>query len=123
MWDRRSEYLENHDGDTIKMTLDQGFGDTKLVDIRLLGVFAPELKQVGGIECQAFVQEWFKAHAVKGTRWGFVTTTARMKITDREQKTLDRYVGIVTSLDGTENLNLAIMQFIAANKYSSGIGS
>jgi endonuclease YncB( thermonuclease family) len=122
MWDRRAQYLENHDGDTVKMALDQGFGDTKLVDVRLMGVFAPELHDVGGPECRAFVQAWFE-YRLRETRWGFVVITARMKVADREQKTLDRYVGTVTSLDGTDNLNLEVMQFIVSKGYSGGTGA
>ncbi len=41
MWDKRAEYLDNSDGDSVKMVLDQGFGDTKLVDIRLFGRLCP----------------------------------------------------------------------------------
>lgn len=121
MWDRRAEYLENHDGDTVRMNLDQGFGDTKLVDVRLMGVFAPELREPGGPECRAFVEAWFQSRLAG--RWSFVVTTARMKVADREQKTLDRYVGTITSLDGTDNLNLEVMAFIVSKGYSGGIGS
>lgn len=123
MWDRRAEYLENHDGDTVRMVLDQGFDDTKTVAVRLLGVFAPELKQQGGPECRAFVEAWFQSRLSTSTRWGFVVTTARMKVADREQTTLSRYVGTVTSLDGTDNLNLDVMAFIVSNGYGGGIGS
>lgn len=122
MWDRRAEYLENHDGDTVKMTLDQGYDDTKTLSVRLLGVFAPELSQVGGQECRGFVSEWFAAR-LRGPRWNFVVTTARMKVVDHEQKTLDRYVGTITSLDGTDNLNLDVMAFIVARGYGGGVGS
>lgn len=123
MWDRRAEYLENHDGDTVKMVIDQGFGDTKLMEIRLFGVFAPELKQVGGPECQDFVKYWLESRVTAGRRWNFVVTTTRMKVADREQKTLDRYVGVITSLDGTDNLNLEIMNYIKSKGYAGGTGS
>lgn len=123
MWDRRAQYVENHDGDTVRMVLDQGFGDTKQVDVRLMGVFAPELREPGGPECQAFVEAWFQSRIRSGTRWFFVVTTARMKVADREQKTLDRYVGTITSIDGTDNLNLEVMAFIASKGYGGGVGS
>lgn len=123
MWDRRAEYLENHDGDTVKMTLDQGDDDTKTRSFRLLGVFAPELSQVGGPECRDFVRSWFTQRLRPGVRRNFVVITARMKVADHEQTTLGRIVATVTSLDGTDNLNLDVMQFIVSRGYGGGVGS
>lgn len=122
MWDKRAEYLSNHDGDNAKMILDQGYGDTKLLEVRLLGVYAPELDQTGGPECQEFVSEWFIAHNPSMTRWGYIVTTSRMKRTDKEQMTLNRYVGVVTNMANTSTLNAEVAEFIHANGYSRGIG-
>jgi endonuclease YncB( thermonuclease family) len=123
MWDKRAEYVDNHDGDTIKVNLDQGFGDIKEnVNIRLMGVWAPELSQPGGVECRDFVRQWFADHDVN-PRWNFIVTTARMKVADSEQMTFNRYVAVVTSLDGSDNLNLDISAFVAKNGYSGGVGS
>src|SRR4051812_39569245 len=122
MWDRRAEYLENHDGDNATMVLDQGFGDTKLVEIRLLGTFAPELKDPGGTETRNFVETWFKTRISTKTRWNFVVITARMKRVDREQTSLDRWIGTITSLDGTDNLNVDVMAFVLKNGYGHGMG-
>lgn len=122
MWDKRAEYLDNHDGDTVKMVLDQGFGDTKLIDVRLLGVYAPELSEEGGKECQAFVEEWFETHKLDGTRWEFIVTTVRMKRSDKEQTTLSRYVGVITDLTSTSNLNAEVSQFIQDKGYAGGLG-
>lgn len=123
MWDRRAEYLENHDGDTVKMMLDQGFDQEYRADVRLLGTFAPELDDAGGPETRDFVTDWFKKRITTKTRWNFIVITARMKVADHEQRTLARYVGTVTSLDGTDNLNLAVMQFVISKGYSGGIGA
>lgn len=123
MWDKRAEYLDNHDGDTVQMVLDQGFGDTKLVDIRLLGVYAPELSEPGGKECKEFVAEWFAKNQAVGARWSFVVTTVRMKRTDKEQSTLSRYVAVITNLTTTSNLNAEISEFIHENGYGGGTGS
>lgn len=119
MWDRRAQVADIKDGDTIVAILDQGFGDTKQISVRMLGVFAPELKQPGGPECRQFVIDWI---AKQGPlKWPFVVTTARTR-TDHEVETFGRYVGTVTSLDGTDNLNLAVMSFVAANGYGGGTG-
>lgn len=123
MWDRRAQYLQNYDGDTVKMVLDQGFGDTKQIDVRLLGVFAPEFREPGGPECREFVRMWFENNTPsQQVKWDCVVTTARMKVADREQKTLDRYVGTVTNLAGTSNLNMEIIEFIRVNNYGGGVG-
>lgn len=125
MWDRRARYAGNHDGDTITVVLDQGFGDTKTIDIRLYGVYAPELSEKGGPECRDFVTKWFieQMDSVKTSNWNFVVTTMKMKRADHEQMTFDRYVATVTSLDGSRNLNLEIQDFIDEHVYSGGVGS
>ena len=124
MWDRRAEYLGNHDGDTVRVNLDQGFGEIKeSFDVRLLGVYCPELSEPGGPECQKFVAAWFKRHKLPRVRWSFVVITARMKRTDREETTLSGYVGTITSLDGTANLNAEISEFVRSRGYGGGTGS
>jgi len=110
MWDKRAEYLGNRDGNNVKLVLDQGFGDTKLVDIRLLGVYAPELSEKGGPECKEFVAKWFEAHDTDTTRWRFIVTTSSLKDTDR-------YVGIITDIGIESNLNAELTEFIHANGY------
>jgi endonuclease YncB( thermonuclease family) len=123
MWDRRAALVRAHDGDTIIVVLDQGFGDTKEISLRLLGVYAPELSQAGGKECLSFVSEWLHTNTSPSVRWPFVVTTARMKVADREQKTLDRFVGTVTTLDGSRNLNLELSAYIESKGYVGGIGA
>lgn len=123
MWDKRAEYIRNHDGDNATMMLDQGHGDTKLLEVRLMGVFAPELREPGGKECQEFIEEWMHRNDVAGTRWKYIVITARMKTVDKEQMTFTRYVGTITSLSGASNLNAELIEFIRIKGYSGGIGS
>lgn len=125
MHDRRAQVIDDHDGDTATMILDQDFGDTKLMDVRFAGVYAPELKDVGGSDTQLFVADWFKKAATGApySRWPYIVTTLRMKRTDREQKTLDRYVGTITNWDGTRNLNHDVNEFIHAQGFGGGTGS
>jgi endonuclease YncB( thermonuclease family) len=117
MWDRRARIPENHDGDTITAVLDQGFGDTKTIKVRLAGVFAPELSQPGGPETTTFVHEWITQRS--SGSWPFVCTTVRTR-TDTETTTLGRYVAHIVC--GTESLNDAINTFVAVNGYGHGIG-
>lgn len=122
MWDRRARFVSNHDGDTVTMILDQGFKDEKEIDVRLFGVFAPELSQPGGKECKGFVENWFLSNEIDGQDWNFIVTTIRMKRADAEQMTFDRYVAVITTIDGSDNLNIAIQSFINENGYSGGVG-
>jgi hypothetical protein len=123
MWDKRAQIKNIHDGDTLTVVLDQGFGDTKEIRLRLLGVFAPELKDNGGHETHEFVISWLSARVSPSIGWPFVVTTARTKVSDKEVETLGRYVGTLTTLDGTDNLNVDVMQFIRAKGYGGGTGS
>ena len=122
MWDKRAQLISVHDGDTIKCTLDQGFGDSKVINVRLLNVFAPELKEAGGADVRDFVKSWFdQLQPYSG--WNFIVTTTRLKTADKEDTSFDRYVGTITSLDGTRNLNMDVQAYINAKGYSGGTGS
>lgn len=111
MWIKRAEYLKN-ESDTVKMVLDQGFGDTKLVNLRLLGVYAPEIDETGGKECQAFISKWFSDHGISDARWEFIVTTIEVKDVPNQ------YVAVVTDLTVTSNLNAELSQFIHENGYN-----
>lgn len=103
MWDKRAEYLDNDSG-SVKMVLDQGFGDTKLVDVRLLGIHAPELSTTNGKACQNFISEWFANNNSSGDRWGFIVTTTQRGRFD--------YVAVVTDLTSSSNLNAELAEFM-----------
>lgn len=124
MWDKRAQITSVHDGDTITVTLDQGFGDTKEgMKIRLLGVYAPELSQPGGKETRDFVIAWLTSRAVAGIRFPFIITTARGPRSDREITTLERYVAMVETIDHSENLNVDVSAYVAAQGYQGGTGA
>lgn len=115
MWDKRAEYLHNVDGGTVKMILDQGFGDTKLVTIGLLGIYAPGLDEKGGLECKAFVQEWFENNTSAKTRWNFIVTTSKLDE--------DRFVAVVANQKNEFTLNALVAEFIHTNGYGGGSGA
>jgi endonuclease YncB( thermonuclease family) len=124
MWDKRAQVTNVHDGDTITVTLDQGFGDLKEgMRLRLNGVYAPELSQPGGLETKRFVEDWLARYANAALRFPFVVTSVRTPRSDKEVTTLERYVAIVDSADRKFNLNWAISDFIKTSGYAGGVGS
>lgn len=133
MWDKRAKLDTSradggvHDGDTIYAIRDAGEGITinNLDGLRLYNVYAPELSQTGGQETRQFVVDWLAREkaAVTTSGWYFIVTTVRMVRTDAEQRTLGRFVAVVTSMDGSRNLNVDTQAFITANGYGGGTGS
>lgn len=57
---RLAKYVSNHDGDTVTLALDHGkFPTSKTVteaELRLKGVFSPELSEPGGKEAAEFTR-------------------------------------------------------------------
>ena len=95
MWDKRAFVTSVHDGDTITVTLDQGYGDLKEnMKIRLGTVYAPELAQPGGPETRQFVVDWIARYALIPLRFPFIVTTARGPRSDKELTTLERYISL-----------------------------
>jgi len=123
MWDYRAQVQSVHDGDTLTVTIDRGFSLLSYdMAIRLQDVFAPELKQTGGPETRQFVVDWINARL--GAKWPFVLVTTRLPRADREDYTLNRYVGqLWTPGKNCELLNDAVQAFVKAQGYPGGMGS
>lgn len=109
------------DGDTLRVVLDQGFGDTKKIDLRLFNTYAPEHDEKGGPETRAFVLRWLDQNRQSGQEWPYVVTVQRVHDDTHEIATLGRYVGTLTNAGG-ESLNAAVTAFITNNGYGHGIG-
>lgn len=122
MWDRRARVISPEDGDTLRITLDQGFGDTKTLNLRLRNTWAPEHNEPGGPETTAFVREWLARNTPEGEVWPFVVTMARVHSGDHEVQTFGRYVGTLANAAG-EALNDAVNAFVKNNGYGQGIGA
>lgn len=56
MYDYQATVLEWHDGDTVKLRIDEGFGNSITCWVRVIGAYAPELKEPGGPEAKAYVE-------------------------------------------------------------------
>jgi len=112
MWDKRAEHLKTVDGQTVKMVLDQGHGDTKLVSVRLLGIYGQESDQPGGPACKEFINRWFGDHGADSTgsdRWGFIVTTSQLPTGE--------IVASITDITISHNLNAELAEFIHANGF------
>jgi endonuclease YncB( thermonuclease family) len=122
MHDRPAKYVENHDGDTVTMILDQDFFDNKTINIRLANVWAPETDEGGGLEVQKFVEHWFHLRARGKGKWPFVVHTSQTR-NDTEVVSFNRFVAVVMTADGKHNLNTEVMKYIIDQGYTGGIGS
>lgn len=123
MYDRRAKFVNNYDGDSVVMMLDQGFMDTKTINIRLANVWAPELREPGGELVAKYVADWFLNRIVRLDRpWPFLVITYRTR-SDREQITLGRYVADVLTVDGEDHLNSDVMRYISEKSFSGGTGA
>lgn len=118
---RPARFISNHDGDTVTVVLDQGFYDTKQITLRLANVWAPELKDKGGMVVWAFVSQWFTKR-MSDNDWDFIVTTYQTK-TGNDVKTLDRYVADVVAVKDGAHLNSDIMKYVAEKGYSGGTGA
>lgn len=123
MWDKRATVVAVHDGDTITAVLDQGFGQTTQITVRLFGVFAPELKEHGGPEVRGFVERWMSEMEASWPKWPFVITTVRGPKVGKELLTFGRYLAIVTDSSHTRNLNAEVTAFIKECGFVGGVGS
>lgn len=115
-----------HDGDTIWLEIDRGFRDHSTRDLRLYGVFAPELKQLpGGPDTRDYVIGWLRAASaeVPSNHWPLQVDTVRIAGGDHEATTLERYLAIVYNADRSMCLNDDVMAYVKANGYPGGTGS
>jgi hypothetical protein len=96
-----AKLLEIHDGDTVKLAIDHGFGEDAKEWIRLRDVWAPEVDDPGGPEATADCQGWFREHAPDGyVQVTTFRTSAPLEI--RFRMSFTRYIGIVTAFNGAE---------------------
>lgn len=113
MFDYRAQLHRVIDGDTLVLTLDQGFSGRQEEAIRLVGVSAPELAEPGGQECLAFTLGWLGGAAT--LRWPlYVTTVPNTNPEPTERRTLVRYLGAVQYYDRRDRvLNTELATFLA----------
>ena len=92
-----------HDGDTVRLSIDNGFGSRAVEWIRLEDVWAPELSEPGGALARDLCIAWFVAHAPDQV----VSVTTYRTSTPLElrfRQSFTRYIGQIASRAG-ESLN------------------
>lgn len=133
MWDyraRRSDKAreKGDDGDTVLMIVDLGMGTWTEEPIRLKGCFAPESKQVGGLEAAKFLaltlEEIEERIAARRGRWPFLLVTEPNENPEPdERRSFVRYIGTLFAYDTGENLNATVATFLAGHPdWGKGIG-
>lgn len=110
------------DGDTLRVMLDQGFGDTKTIDLRLLDTWAPEHDEQGGQETRAHAVEWLDQHNPDGDEWPYVVTLKRTRGDAHEVVTFGRFVGVLANAQG-DSLNAAVNAFVTTKGFGRGTGA
>jgi hypothetical protein len=112
-----------HDGDTVKLLIDQGFEGRAEKWIRLAGVSAPEISEPGGSTCRAFVIGWLDKRAqvpggpppvLSRLRWPLrVVTDKTQAIEPIQVQSFTRYVGWIYDLATGESLNEQVNALLA----------
>jgi hypothetical protein len=117
MWEYRARLINVHDGDTVTLEMDTGFGGRQQEAIRLLGVFAPELSQPGGNETRDFVVAWMRVVNIIGTMWPLlVTTLPTLTSEPTERQSFTRYIGSISDIQNhAVQLNTAVNAFLATH--------
>lgn len=123
MFDYRAALIRPVDGDSAVLELDVGFGVRAEEELRLLGVFAPEHNQPGGIECRDFLAAWFRGLSVR--RWpALVRTVPNNTLEPSERRSFVRYLATVSDIaEPSRVLNVDLAGFLSQHpEWGHGIG-
>ena len=120
MHDRPARFVDNHDGDTATMMLDQDFFATQTINVRLANVWAPEPKDKGYVQAKAYLRFLMVGqNAVE--KWPFIVITHETA-TGNQVKSFDRFVAdIIRAIDGV-SINSEMMKYLTQNGFTGGTG-
>jgi endonuclease YncB( thermonuclease family) len=111
--------VENiHDGDTVRLEIDSAYGGREEPELRLDGVYMPELRDPGGPEMRRWIIGWFAA-ADPGVGWPFWVEAARTKVTVKapepgQRMTFARYLATVWRFDGARKVGPSLNEALNA---------
>jgi hypothetical protein len=111
--------LDVHDGDTLRVLIDLGFGVLTRQWIRLQNVRAPELREPTGLDAKNQVFLWLGKYAAPD--W-YVTVTTIQTAGDfkeiRERRTFIRYVGMIESVGSPGEEVASLNGYLRAQGYT-----
>jgi endonuclease YncB( thermonuclease family) len=109
--------IDVHDGDTVRLNVDQGWEDHGYRWIRLLDVFAPELNEAGGVAAKLDCAAWFTDHAPDGYV-RLTTYRVNVPLEIRLKNSFTRTIGTVRPFNpaDTPDLNTRLLEL----GYTSG---
>jgi endonuclease YncB( thermonuclease family) len=125
-WTFPANLVDVHDGDTITVEADLGFSINLRVHVRLLDVYAPELKELpdaatgnpGGAATRQYVVDWMATRQQTATApYPLAMTTTKLPETP---DTFTRYVANIVDTAG-QSLNDAVRTFLGGKQYGSGV--
>lgn len=115
LWTCRAQLVRVTDGDTVVMTMDQGYGGRQEEAIRLIRDWAPEKRDVGYLETTTFTGQWYRSVlATTRRRWPFVVQSIpNTNLEPNEGRSFVRYLGLIYAYDDPENcLNDQVAVFL-----------
>jgi hypothetical protein len=114
MWEYRAALTEILDGDTIRLWVDLGcFVGRHHMDVRLLGVSAPELRDPGGPETKDFVQAWMYT-LNPDLSWPMLINTQTTKVTEpTEKQSFTRYIADIRNITNGDHLNAQLRHWLS----------
>ena len=114
MWEYRALPIMTLDGDTVRLLVDIGFYARHQIDLRLLDVHAPELRDPGGLEARDFAVGWLETAAQSNLTWPLLIRTQTTKVTEpTEKQTFTRYIGDIYDITGASHLNAQLRHWLS----------
>lgn len=122
-WSFRAALSRPHDGDSFFMDVDLGFNVRVEAELRLDGVYAPEIHpmQPGGQQTLDFVNQWLAGVETRQAReWPFwVVVTATRTYEPGMDMSFTRYVATVYPFEASsveeQSLNYAVNTFLSGH--------
>lgn len=97
-WTFPAKFRRVIDGDTIEMVIDLGFYIEHRIRVRVLDLYAPEVRgeeRPQGLAAKALAEQWF-AESDQDSEWPFFVTTAK-------GRSFNRWVGSIERADTEED--------------------
>lgn len=105
LWHYRAKLIRVIDGDTLVVLVDTGFWGRQEVHVRLIDVYARELRAYGGVTDR---EKLVRALANLSGEWPLRVVTLQKEKSTGEVTTFERYVGEVFIADTMASVNVML---------------